>query len=426
MTVTRTELLPQVFLRTVETTKFKSAFLSISLKTPLHEETATQNALLPWVLRRGTQTYRDMEQLSAALDDLYGGSIEPVVRKRGETQSVGLVASFLDDAYTLDQSALLEDAVALMGEIMLNPLTEDGVFSDGYVSSEKQNLTQKIKGMMNNKRQYAVSQLTKLMCSDEAYGVERLGSQERVEEITPDSLWKRYQTLLETSEIEIYHCGSAPHARVEQAVKQLLTKLPKRGEVVDCPCEIRITAPEEPNFHSQPMDVTQGKLVMGYRTGGVTVWEEDYPALVLANAIFGGTSMSKLFMNVRERLSLCYYASASIDRQKGIMLVSSGIEFEKFDQAKSEITAQLQSVQQGDITSDELEGARRIVVDSLRTTADSQDRLEDYWHGQSVIGMDADVTELISALERATKQQVVDVAQKIKLDTIYFLKGLEG
>ncbi|MFI3250744.1 MAG: pitrilysin family protein [Eubacteriales bacterium] len=425
MNVTRTELLPNIYLRTVETTKFKSAYLSISLKTPLAEETATANALIAAVLRRGTKNYPDMESLAGALDDLYGGSVEPAIRKRGETQAVTLFASFLDDAYTLDKKPILESAVALMGEVFLHPVTENGVFVSEYVTSEKTNLLQRIRSVVNNKGQYAKSQLIKHMCKDEAFGVEGFGSEEYIPDITPESLWERYQTLLKTSEIEIYHCGSASHDRVKVAVEQLLTLLPPRGEVLDCPCDIRITVPETPNFHAQSMDVTQGKLELGFRTSGISVWEEGCYALVLANAIFGGTSMSKLFMNVREKLSLCYYAGSNYDRLKGILTVSSGIEFDKFEEAKSEILAQLKNMQEGKITTEELEGTRNIWLDAIRTIADEQDALEGYWFSQSLIGEEESIQEAIEKAKAVTMEQVVEVSKQIKLDTIYFLKGLE-
>lgn len=425
MTITRSNLLPGVHLRAIQTKKFKSSFFSIVFNTPLKEETAAMNALIPHVLRRGTLNHPDMQSMSAALDELYGGAIEPVVRKRGETQSIGFVASFLDDAFTLDNSRIVEPAAELLVDVLFCPVIEDRVFSPDFVFREKINLINKIRGQVNNKRSYASSRLTQIMCEDEAYGVERLGSEERVVEITPESLWDHYLNLLATAEIEIYFCGSASYDRVEWAVNLLLSGLPLREEVVHCDCDVRITAPETPRFVEQCMDVTQGKLVMGFRTGGVTCWEEDYPALSIANAIFGGTSMSKLFMNVREKLSLCYYASSSIERMKGIMSVSSGIEFEKFEEAKAEILAQLDCVKNGEISEDELEGARRILIGGLRTIPDGQGSMEDYWMSQSVAGLETEVDEVIERLEKVTKEDVVAVANKLQLDTVYFLKGLE-
>ena len=166
------------------------------------------------------------------------------------------------------------------------------------------------------------------------------------------------------------------------------------------------------------MDVTQGKLALGFRTGGTTCWEEDYPALVMCNAIFGGTTLSKLFLNVREKLSLCYYASSMLEKMKGLMLVSSGIEFDKYETARDEILAQLEAVRRGEIADWELEGARR--------TLDDQGRQEEFWLGQAAAGLDTTIEELCARFETVTREQVAAAAQKLELDTIYFLKGKEA
>lgn len=424
--VTRRELFPGVWLRAVHTKKFKSAFLSVTLLTPLNQETAAANALLPSVLRRGTAVHPDMESLSAALDNLYGGAIEPAVRKKGETQCVGFIASFLDDAYALDGEQILEPAASLLGEVLLKPLTQDGMFSEEYIAGEKANLLDRIRGQINDKRSYAVHQLTKAMCQDEAYGVDRLGDEEHVEAITSHSLWERYQQLLKDAAIEVYYSGSAEPERVEKALRAALSALPINGERLVPDCEIRISAGEEPNVVEEAMDVSQGKLAMGFRTGGQTCWEEDFPALLLCNSIFGGSSLSKLFMNVREKLSLCYYASSTLEKMKGLILVSSGIEFDKYDQARTEILRQLDQVRAGEIEAWELEGARRTLIGGFLTMLDEQGRQEEFWLGQAVAGLDTTIEELAAQLESATREQVAASAQKLELDTIYFLKGKEG
>ena len=174
------------------------------------------------------------------------------------------------------------------------------------------------------------------------------------------------------------------------------------------------------------MDVTQGKLALGFRTGGITCWEEEYPALVLCNAIFGATPLSKLFLNVREKRSLCYYASSTLEKMKGLLLVSSGIEFAQYRQAKEEILAQLEALRRGDIQDWELEGARRTLLGGHRSTLDDQGRLEEFWLGQAAAGLDTGVEDLVQALGKVTREQVAAAAQRLELDTVYFLKGLEG
>ncbi|MCF2595923.1 EF-P 5-aminopentanol modification-associated protein YfmF [Pseudoflavonifractor phocaeensis] len=423
--VKRRELFPGVWLRAVHTNKFKSAYLSVTLMSPLDPETAGANALIPSVLRRGTAVHPDMESLSAALDGLYGGAIEPAVRKKGETQCVGFAASFLDDAYALEGEQILEPAAALLGEVLLKPYTQDGVFSPDYTAGEKANLLDRIRGQINDKRTYATHRLTQLMCGEEAFGVDKLGDEAHVEAITPASLWQRYQQLLREAAVEVYYCGSAQPDRVEAAMRSALAGLPVNGDRLDPDCEVRISAGPEPRVVEEAMDVTQGKLAMGFRTGGLTCWEEDYPALVLCNAIFGGTTLSKLFLNVREKLSLCYYASSVLEKMKGLVLVSSGIEFDKYQQARDEILAQLDNIRSGKIEDWELEGARRTVISGNLATLDDQARQEEFWLGQAAAGLDETAEELAARFEAVTREQVMEAARKLELDTIYFLKGKE-
>ena len=423
---TRTQLMPGVYLRTIHTNKFKSAYLSVTFLSRLTAEHAAINSLVPYVLRRGTENHPDMESISAALDELYGGAIEPAVRKKGETQCVGFVASFLDDAYTLEGEQILEPAAKLMGELLLRPRTENGKFCQDYFAGEQTNLIDRIRGQINDKRTYASLRLKQLMCGEEAYGVDLWGDEAHAAAITNESLWQRYEQLLSSCEVEVYYCGSARPERVEAAMREALSGLPRSQELEETDCEIRLTVGEEPQVVEEAMDVTQGKLAMGFRTGGMTVWEEDFPALVMLNAVFGGTSLSKLFMNVREKLSLCYYASSALEKMKGILVVSSGIEFDKYEQARDEILAQLEAIRRGEIEAWELEGARRTIMTAYMTTLDSQSRLEDYWLGQSVAGVEEGLEEFAGRIEQVTREQVVQAAHKLELDTIYFLKGKEG
>lgn len=423
--LTRSELFPGVHLTAVHTEKFKSCVLGASFLAPLDRTKAACNALVPSVLRRGTQEHPDMESLSSALDELYGGSIEPVVRTRGETQCVGFLGSFLDDAYTLDGSAILEKAAGLLGELLLRPCTEQGVFRRDYTDSERQNLIDRIRAQVNDKRSYALLRLKREMCAGEPFGVDRLGDESSARAITPESLWARYQDLLRTAPMELYYCGSAKPERVADALRAALSQLPTDGVRTPLPRPAAKEAPAQPREVVESLDVTQGKLTMGLRTGS-TVWSEDYPALLLANAIFGGTTTSRLFLHVREKLSLCYYASSQLEKLKGVMLVSSGVEFDKVGEARAEILSQLEACRKGAFEDWELEGARRSVVSALHSAMDAQARLEDFWLGQAVAGLTEDPEALARRVEEVTREQVVAAFSSLQLDTIYFLKGREA
>ncbi|MEQ2455073.1 EF-P 5-aminopentanol modification-associated protein YfmF [Flavonifractor hominis] len=418
------ELLPGVRLTAVQTKKFKSSVLGAQFLLPLSEETAALNALVPMVLRRGTRKHPDMQSISAVLDELYGGSLEPTVRKKGETQCVGFVGSFLDDAYTLKGESILEPAAELLGELLLQPYTQSGVFCPDYTRQEQANLIDRIRAQVNDKRQYAQMRVVAEMCAGEPFGVDKLGSEAAAAAITPAELWARYQSMLGTAPIEFYYCGSAELERVRTAVEAIARALPRSGERVAPARPAKRAAPEQPRLVEEALDVTQGKLSMGFRTG-VDAWDADYPAMMLVNAIYGGTTTSKLFLNVREKLSLCYYASSGLMKYKDVMLVSSGVEFGKVGQAKEEILAQLRNCQQGQFSDEELEWARRSVVSALRTALDAQSRLEDYWLGQAAAGLTEAPDELAGRVEQVTREQVQAAAGKLKLDTVYFLKGKE-
>ena len=426
MEVLQKELSPGVTLTALRTGKFKSSCLSITLLAPMEEKTLTANALLPSVLRRGTRQHPDLQSMSAALDELCGGSLEARVRQQGETQCIGLTGSFLDDAFSPDGEPILERAAALMGELLLDPATEDGAFRADYVTGEGKNLADRIRAQINEKRQYSIRRLTELMCEGEPYGLDKLGRADEAASITPTGLWERYQTLLRTAPISLYYCGSAPVERVEAALNKALAALPERGELVVPHCTVPAAPRGEVRFFDEAMDVTQGKLALGWRTNGVTLGSEDYPALLVLNGVYGGTTTSKLFLNVREKLSLCYFASSMLDKHKGLMVVSSGIEFDKYEQAKGEILAQFEACRKGDFTDQELEASRRAVVSSLTAALDSQSRLEDYWLAQAAAGQAQPPEVLARRVEEVTASQVSALAGQMELDAVYFLKGKEG
>lgn len=423
--MTRNELMPGVFLTSIHTRKFKSSLLSMTMIVPLAQETAAVNALIPYLLRRGSEAHPDMQSFAAALDQIYGGAIDPVVRKKGEAQCLGFVGSFLDDAYTLDGSEILEQAADLMGELLLRPYIQDGAFCPEYTQQEKANLIDRIRSEINDKRQYAVSRVIEEMCDQEPYGVSRMGRERDVEAITPQSAWARYREILGHSRLELYYCGSEAPEKVCRILRRVLVDLPREGGYEIPQTRIIPTAAHVRQV-TEKLDVAQGKLTMGFRTGGITASSPEYPALTLCNALFGGTTTAKLFLNVREKLSLCYYASSSIHRYKGIMVVSSGVEFSNKQRAEDEIMAQLEACRQGRFEPWEVDGARRYTVSSLLTVLDSQGAQEDWWLGQALTGLSQGPEELARAIEAVSVEQAVAAARALSLDTVYFLKGMEG
>ena len=416
----RTEILPGVYLTAVQSDKFKTGCFSLNLLRPMKKEEAAANALIPSVLLRGSETCPDIASISAKLDELYGASVGTLVRKKGEVQLVGFYCDYVQDEYV--DEPVFAPLMAFLAELLLNPRLENGAFPEAVVDSEKLNLENAMLSRINDKRTYAASQLIRTMCAGQPYGIPRIGEPEDLKNITAKSLYAHYRDLLATSRVELFYMGSLSPEAVTKVLQAALAELPR--------AEVFVPVGTTPAPQARPvqekterLDVTQGKLSLGFFTD-ITAKDPRYPALVLAATVFGGGATSKLFTNVREKMSLCYYASASFEKFKGVLSVSSGVEFSKLETAKTEILRQLEACQAGDITDDELESARGYLVSDLKIAMDSPGRLDDYYMGQILLAQDGTMEDLASAIARVTKQEAADAIQALRLDTIYALEGV--
>lgn len=425
METVRKEILPGVWLTALRTDKFKTGCMSINLLTQLDRESAAMNAVTAYVLRRGTSRHPDMESLALELSGLYGTCIEPVVRKIGEIQCIGFYSSFPDDKYLPAGSSVMEAAANLLGELLLSPNTKGGLFLPAYVESEKEKLLERIRSRINEKRSYAVARLLEEMCCYEDFAVSRFGTEDTAESIYYQKLSKHYRTLLASSPIEIFYCGSADADTVSDTLRDALCGMPRSEINYEIGTDIRMNAVSDcVRKFTEELNVTQGKLVMGFRLGDC-MDEPDLAAIYVFNALYGGCVTSKLFMNVRERLSLCYYASSAVDTHKGIMLVSSGVDFDKYDAAHDEILAQLDAVKAGDFTDEEFTAARNSVASDLRAAMDTQGELEGFYLANAIDGLEFDPMELSALVESVTRDDVIAVANSVLLDAEYFLRGSE-
>ena len=425
MKQTRTEIMPGVNLNHIQTDKFKIAVMSISLLTQLNRETAAMNALIPFVLRRGTAHYGDMEKISNRLDELYYSTLDPIVRRIGEIQCVGLLASYPEDNYLPEGETVAKDAIGLMCEMLINPLTRGGLLMRSYVESERDKLADTIRSRINEKGSYAVSRCIEEMCCFEDFSVGRYGSAEDCESIRYKKLTQQYHKLLETSPVEIFYCGNDSCKRIAGMLKDALCTMP-RGEIdYEIGTDVRMNAVEdEPRIYTETLDVTQGRLVIGFRLGEC-MEDPDKASLSMFNTIFGAGVTSKLFTNVREKMQLCYYASSFADSHKGLLIASAGIDFDKYDLAKDEILHQLDEIRNGNITDDEMETARKGICSDLSSMQDSQGTMESYTIGNVLDGWNVTPEEYIELVKAVTKEDVIAIAQSTVCDMIYFLRGEE-
>ena len=294
------------------------------------------------------------------------------------------------------------------------------------MSGERANLVDRIRGQINDKRSYATLRLGQLMCGEEAFGVDKLGDVEHAAAVTPGSLWERYQQLLSTAQIELYYCGSAEEERVARALKEALSALPvNEGRI--CPdCEVRLHAGPEPSMVEESMDVTQGKLAMGFRTGGVTCWEEEYPAMAMCNAVFGGTTLSKLFMNVREKQSLCYYCAASYTSLTGALCVDSGVEHANAAAARESILKELAALCAGPVEDGELADTKRALKNQLAAVGDTLQGLEGWYFAERMRGADKAPEQVAAEVDAVTADDVRRVLSSFRLSVCYTLTKEAG
>ena len=423
-TVHESTLSPGVNLTCVRTDKFKTGSLSINLVSALRRDAAASTALFPRVLKRGSKEHPGMEKIASALDELYGAVIEPTVRKKGELHCTGFHADFPDGQYLPGGTGILEKTVSLLGEILLSPDTSGDCLRPEYIEGEKKNLIDDIRAGINDKRSYAADRLLEEMCSREAYGVNRLGGEKEALDITPESLTSHYRDQIADTGIEILYCGSAEPGRVESALRSALQNLPART-VSKLPGSQIIPYPpqDSPRRITEELDVLQCKLAVGFRLGKAMAETPDYPAMMVFNSIYGSGATSKLFRNVREKLALCYYASSAIDKHKGVMLVSSGIEYSNTELALDEILAQLGHIKNGEVSEQEMLSAKRAVTTSIKSAMDWPTGLLELYFDSSVSAVPYEPDSLCDMIENVTLDRVVETASEINPDTIYLLKG---
>ena len=423
-------LAPGVALTCVNTNKFKTGCLSVNLVGKLSADTASSFALLPQVLRRGSAELPDMDRIASALDELYGARIEPIVRKKGELHCIGFYSDFPDDRFITGDGNILERVTELCFGILLSPNMRGGILLPEYVESEKSNLIDDIEARINDKRSYSIDRLTEEMCAGEAFGINKYGDISSVEAITAEALTAAHRDVLLSTRIEILYCGSAGPERVASALRPVLSILPgcdKRVDISIPDTRVVLYPPASPpRRFTESLDVGQSKLAVGFRLGSAMKGIPDYPAMMVFNAAYGSGDTSKLFLNIRERLSLCYYVGSMLEKHKGVMIVSSGIDSANYETTYNEILSQLNNIKNGDVSERELLSAKRSVITAIKSAMDRPAGLLDLYFDSSVSTNRYDPDELCGKVEAVTLERVVETSSEIEPDSIYLLEGKGG
>ena len=374
---------------------------------------------MPAVLLRGTRNCPDLRAVTQRLDELYGAAVSPLVRRVGDYQTTGVYCGFMDDRFALPGDRVLAPMLDFLRELLLDSPLENGAFLPDFVESEKKNLITTIESDRNDKRVYATQRLLRTMCAGDSFGIPRLGEIEDVAAISPEGLTAHYREILRTSPMELLYVGSADQEQVVSAIRPLLDAL-EREPMTLSPQTAFVPGPG--SDLTETLDVAQGKLCMGFTTP-ITNRCEELPAMQMLNVIFDGGMSSKLFQNVREKMSLCYSIDASYYGAKGILLVNAGIDFDKEAVTRQEILRQLEACRKGDITEAEMTAAREALLSSLRSVPDSPGSIENFTSTAALSGLVFSRESYMEAVQKVTLEDVVKCAGSVALNTTYFLKG---
>ena len=399
--------------------RFNTTSVSFNFYLPLKKETVAENALLPFILTSCSKEYPSFTALNLKLSKLYGARVNASCEKYGDYQLLRMSVSVIDDKFSFDSDSLVKQASELLLKLIFNPSVENGAFSEADVMREKRKAIEHIKGEIAEKRIYAKNRLISEMFKGTAYGIPKCGTVEDVEKVTPQSLYNAWENMLQTAFVRINVVGAAVPKNLFEDINFKFETV-NRHNITDCKNSANTIAANQVNTIVDRMDVKQGKLVMGFSTDLYGDDDVSLPLMIMCD-IFGGGPYSRLFTNVREKMSLCYYCSASSVRSKGLLMVDSGVELENADKAVTEILNQLEIMKKGEFSDSEFESSIKSICDSLNTYYDSQGAL-DLWYALKVnsehIYSPNDISEKVKQI---TKEDVISAAKGVKLHTIYKL-----
>lgn len=416
----RKEICEGVVFNSIVDHRFRIGRLSVTLLLPLSRETAAANALLSCVLTRSCQKYPDFTSLNRKLNELYGAALYPMVRRIGDFQAITISASGLDDRYTLDNESVSSELAELLCAILCEPKLINGHFDEEDVEQERRQLLEDIDAEYNEKRVYAVNRCIEKMCRDELFAIGRYGTREDVVKLTHEQLVSAWKNLLECAKIEITMLGSADPEKAYQRFAEIFGNKPRK---IGGSTKIITEVPEVKHI-VETDEITQSKLVLGYRCA----YPKDQRQIVAASlmsAILGGTPTSKLFSNVREKQSLCYYCASRIDTEKAILLIDSGVETENIGKAQEAIIEQVELLKNGRITDDEMLSAKLAVKNAYISALDSLMSVQAFYI-QSILRTEhLSPEEAADIVESITRDEIIELAASMQLDTVFSLVGNE-
>lgn len=401
------------------TDRFKTGILSVNLVVPLAGNVA-EKSLLPSLLCASCAEYPDLLSLNRKLAELYGAELTPSASKHGENLVLRITMTMIGDRFALDGESISVECARLLCKALFEPNVENGAFRPDEVAREKRIRLDRIEALKSSKRAYAQKQMLELMCADEAYSLSVLGEEEDISALTPEQLYASWQDLLKTAFVQLQVVGDLEVEPITALFREYFDRVEDRhvvrGETVVIPFAKTVKRGEE------EQDIAQSKLVMGFRCGMHEPFE-NYAAMRTFTDLFGGGTYSRLFMNIREKQSLCYYCAARLTAAKGILTVQSGVEIENAERAEKEILKQLDEMKAGGVTAEDLEKSKRSMEDFFLSVFDTPEELDGWLFSQVTDDEFQTPEDLVADMKEVTVEQVIEMANNISLDTVFLLKG---
>ena len=417
MNLETTDIKEGIRLHKIKTNKYKTNLMSVFLTSKLSRDDITKKALILTVLRRGTNNLKTQEEISKKLEELYGASFDCGIDKLGDKHVLKFYVESLNEQYLYQKEDILSQSLNILFDIVFNPLLENGAFKQEYIDEEKQNLRIIIEGQKDNKAAYATQRCIEEMYKEKPYGLYKYGYVEDLEKIDSKNLYETYLNLIKTCKIDIFVSGDFDEKTLEEKVKsnQQISKLePRKVEYLNEESESSNT--QEENIVRENMQISQGKLNIG-----LDVLSDNKSAVSVYNAILGGGANSKLFQNVREKASLAYSAGSIYIKPKSKIIIKTGIEHKNYEKALQIIKEQIDDMKNGKFSDEDIQHAKELIIASFKAMQDEQDSEISFYFGREIQKESKDIDKQIKEVSEVTKQNIVDVANKIKINTIFFL-----
>lgn len=406
-----------VTIHKINTTKFKTNLFAIFLTTPLARNDVTKNALISAVLRRGSKNFQSQDIIAKELEDMYGASFDCGVDKNGDNQVLKFYVESINDEFLPEKYDLAQKSLKLLVDIVTNPFEEGDGFKKSFVDVEKNTLKQIIEGKIDNKSRYALDRCFEEMYKDEPYGLYKYGYTEDLESINEANLFVQYKKLISECKVDIFISGFNMANLNENKILDIFT--PRMANYSIASNLYINNENKSPKEVVEKMDVTQGKLMIGLDV--VELRKEARAAASMYSLVLGGGANSKLFQNVREKASLCYTTGASYIKVKNCVIVRCGIETANYQKALNLIKEQFYQMAEGDFSEEDINSSKQLIIASFKGIKDTQDGEINYYFSQSLSDEFLSIEENISKIEAVTKEQIVEIAKKIRINTIYFL-----